>query len=92
MSINWEHSKEDTEKIFKIVTRSVELRLSCADDTLELAMSITAAHCNGCRLDLDKLLSADDFNFTHDVCGIYRHVSRETGELENHFRPRCAAK
>jgi len=92
MSINWEHSKEDTDKIFKIVTRAVELKLGCAEDTLELAMSITATHCNGCLLDLDKLLSADDFNFTHDVVGMYRHVSRETGELENHFRPRCAAK
>jgi hypothetical protein len=42
-------------------------------------------------LDLDKLLTADDFNFSHDVFGIARHINRRTGEIEDFFVPRCAA-
>lgn len=90
MEINWEHSKEDTDKIFQVVTRAIEMGLACARDTLNLAMSITAAHCNGCPLDLDKLLAFEDFDFVHDVAGIDRHVSRDTGKLLNCFVPRCA--
>jgi hypothetical protein len=53
-------------------------------------MDITACHLNGCKLDLAKLLAADDFNFAHDVLGIRRHIDRETGQLMNCFRPRFA--
>lgn len=55
-------------------------------------MDIAATHVNGCPLNLQKLLEADDFNFAHDVFGIERHLNRSTGELENCFVPRCAAK
>lgn len=56
----------------------------------EFRMDITAVHCNGCPLNLQKLLDFDDFNFLHDVYGISRHVNRETGELKDSFLPRCA--
>lgn len=59
---------------------------------LQFEMDVTATHCNGCPLDLPKLLAADDFNFRHDIAGIYNHLDRDTtGQLSNHFLPRCAA-
>src|SRR5690625_3644056 len=62
------------------------------DDPLtQVAMSITACHANGCKLDLQRLLEADRFNFLHDVVGIDRHVSRQTGRLTGFFQPRFSA-
>jgi hypothetical protein len=55
-------------------------------------MDIEAAHCNGNPLKLKELLEADDSNFMHDVLGIRRHINRKTGELEDCFVPRYAAK
>jgi hypothetical protein len=57
---------------------------------MDADMDITACHCNGNRLDLNKLLNADDFNFAHDVFGILHHINRETGQLQNCFVPRCS--
>lgn len=59
-----------------------------------LIMDLTAADgVNGnSPLDWDRLLEADDFNFMHDLGGISRHINRETGALENHFRPRSTLK
>lgn len=53
-------------------------------------MDLTACHANGCPLDLEKMLTARDFDFAHDVLGISRHISRKTGRLKHHFFPRCA--
>jgi len=39
-------------------------------------------------IDFQALLAADDFNFMHDVCGITKHLDRDTGKLVDHFRPR----
>lgn len=55
----------------------------------DLEMDITAVHVTS-GLMLKKLESADDMNFAHDVCGIRRHLDRDTGELRNCFVPRCA--
>lgn len=55
-----------------------------------LEMDLEAAHCNGCPIDLQKLLAAPRADFGHDVFGIRSHVNRETGELEDMFTPRCA--
>ena len=55
---------------------------------LDWNMDITATHANGNPLRLADLLKADDFNFMHDVFGICRHLSRETGKLGDCFRPR----
>ena len=59
-------------------------------DRMSLRMDITAAHANGCALDLRKLLEASDFTFAHDVFGIEDHLDRSTGELLDFFTPRCA--
>lgn len=57
---------------------------------MSIHMDIIATHANGCPLRLLGLLEADAFNFTHDVCGIRRHLNRNTGKLENCFVPRYA--
>ena len=61
-------------------------------EAIQFQISVAAAHLNGCPLRLQALLNADDFNFAHDVFGLHRHVSRETGEVEGFFLPRFAAK
>lgn len=88
--IKWKTSKREMELIHQIVTRARRL----ADrplDPMTLDMDITATHANGCKLNLDRLLTFPDFDFAHDVFGIQRHINRETGQLENCFVPRCAA-
>lgn len=62
-------------------------------DRLSLMMDLEACHCNGCPLDLVSLLeAARDYDLVHDVMGIHRHLNRETGKLEDFFRPRYAAR
>lgn len=60
-------------------------------DMLDWILDFTATHLNGCPMNFEKLLAADDFNFIHDASGICRHLNRETGKLEDHFLPRCHA-
>ena len=55
---------------------------------LDIMMDVVATHCNGSPLRLGDLLAANDFNFLHDISGIAKHLNRETGQLENCFRPR----
>lgn len=62
-------------------------------DRLSLMMDLEACHCNACPLDLAALLMAlRDIDFIHDVAGISRHLNRDTGQLEDYFRPRYAAQ
>ena len=40
----------------------------------------------------EKLLTADDFNFIHDINGIQKHINRDDNEediLIRGFLPRC---
>lgn len=60
------------------------------DGLTSLAMDLRACHLNGCPLQLQELLDADDANFAHDVWGIQRHLDRNTGQLTGHFLPRFA--
>lgn len=53
-------------------------------------MCITAAHANGCRLDLKGLLKAKEADLIHDVFGMRRNVNTSTGKLGNNFLPRYA--
>lgn len=61
-------------------------------DRTAIEMDVCACHANGCRLDLEKLERADDFNLSHDLLGISRHLDHRTGELRHHFLPRCAVR
>jgi hypothetical protein len=87
--INWNTSKQDALTISEIVARA---RGYWPDvNALKLNMDITATHANGCPLKLRELAGAPKLDFAHDVCGIQRHINRETGQLENCFVPRYAA-
>ena len=59
---------------------------------IDYEMDIIACHANGCPLRLADLLIADDFNFSHDVFGIMRHLDRDTGQLKDCFVPRFNAR
>jgi hypothetical protein len=59
---------------------------------MALTMDITAVHANGNPLRLADLLAADDFNFTHDVYSIVRHIDRKSGQLGDCFVPRFSRR
>lgn len=87
--INWSKStKEDTMTVHKAAVRAVKLipKLKLMD----IEMDISATNINK-KLNLNKLLGFDDFNFAHDIVGISNNIDRETGALENCFLPRCSA-
>jgi len=90
---SFEITKDESRQIALIADRAVELAaaqgVQCAK--LYIVMDITACHANGCRLDLGRLLAADDFNLAHDVFGIRHHLDRATGKLTDHFSPRFAS-
>lgn len=91
--INWNLPNAEARIITAITRRARELSENPARfDFIECEMDITACHLNGCRLDLERLLAADDFNFLHDVYGIQRHIDRETGKLGDCFLPRYARR
>jgi hypothetical protein len=83
----------------KMIT-NVELTLAIADRALKTltaaGISTTKLDCfmdiryvnEVCPLRLCEMLDADDFNFAHDIFGIYSHFNRETKRLENGFLPR----
>ncbi len=83
---NLRTNHEETRTIAAIFCRARELEPLY--DGLDGMMDISAAHLNGCPLDLDQLLAADDPNFLLDVVGIQRNINRQTGELDNCFAPR----
>jgi hypothetical protein len=56
----------------------------------DFLMDLDAVNSNGCPMNFEKMLAAPDFDFVHDVAGIYRHIDRETGQLTDCFIPRCA--
>ena len=90
--ISWSITKEDAKLSAAIAKRAVEFGAAnnIQVDYVDTEMDITACHCNGCPLDLSKLLNASDADFGHDVFGIRRHLDRSTGELMDCFVPRCA--
>ena len=88
MTINWNSTKEESVLIGKIAERAIEMGLNI--DKTEVMMDITAVHLNDCKLDLKRLLEADDLNFAHDVNGIRGRVDVNTGKLTRGFLPRFA--
>lgn len=80
--------------IDKIVARAMQSaeRLDSNYSRSDCEMDLTACHCNGNKLDLQRLLDSDEFNFCHDVFGIRWHINRETGKLINCFRPIFSSK
>lgn len=91
--VNFSLKKGEQELVTQIAKRAVKMAKE-ADieyDQKTADMDITACHCNGCPLDLKKLLSAPDADFGHDVFGIRKFIDRNNGKLESNFFPRCHA-
>jgi hypothetical protein len=89
-TLSFKTTKEESAAISRIVKRARKMRPDY--DQMSAIMDLTACHANGCPLDFAKLETADDFNFSHDVFGIARHIDRDTGKLTGFFQPRCAAR
>ena len=87
-------TEEDNELILKIVRRvEANAKLDGVKYPFQdIMMDLKACHCNGCPLDLKKLLNAPDDSFGHDTYGIRRFISRTTGQMPDTFLPRCATK
>jgi hypothetical protein len=85
--VSFNVTDEEVAIISKIAQRAEKL---LKRDYISVSMDITATHANGTKLDLEKLLNFDNFNFTHDIAGIENHLDRKTGKLDNRFMPRCS--
>lgn len=92
--ISFHVRRDEMELIDRIASRALNLAVfhRIPHKKHDFSMDITCVHANGNPLRLRELLEADEFNFAHDVFGIYRHLNRETGELENCFRPRFSSR
>lgn len=96
--LNLSCNKIDDDLIHKIVDRYMAMHTNKRSffggieppKKLKILMDVLACHCNGCKLNLEGLLKARDFDFNHDIHGIGKHINRETGKLENCFTPRYA--
>lgn len=90
--VSFETTKKDGKLIRQIVGRAMALAAEYKVEypRQDCEMDITACHANGNRLDLQRLLAADEFNFSHDVFGIRRHINRQTGQLKDCFVPRMS--
>lgn len=86
--VNFDTTDEEIDLIFDIVKRINSY--VPVKDFQSRCMDIAACHCNGCRLDLNKLLNIDKVSFLHDVVGITTCLDRTTGKIRNGFRPRSA--
>jgi hypothetical protein len=74
-----------------IRARRMALAAGIKRAAINFEMDIAAVHNNDVKLRLSDLLAADDFNFSHDVFGIYQHLDRSTGKLGDCFLPRFVA-
>ena len=92
MVISFEVSYDEKEWIKKIVLRAMRENIVAKGDHVSLEMDLKATHANGMPLDFQKLFNAPVFDFVHDIVGIQRYLSRDTGMLESFFVPRCAIK
>lgn len=91
-SPSFDATKQERRMIIEIARRANAKALAAGIEypILDAEMDITAAHANGCPLNLEKLLASDEITFSHDVFGIRQHLNRETGKIEDCFLPRCS--
>ncbi|MCL2297779.1 MAG: hypothetical protein FWC38_00480 [Proteobacteria bacterium] len=94
--ISFKCTKKESEIIEKIVERFFKEDLHLEKhgyaglSKQDVEMYCAATHANGCRLNFEKLLSAPDFDFFHDIFGMIRYLDKKTGKLTQCFLPRCA--
>lgn len=82
----------DRRVIRRIAIRALIAPLTVTVTRRELEEEIGLAHANGCRLRLDQLLRARDYEFFSDVLGIHRHIDRTTGAIGGGWMPHFAAR
>ncbi len=83
-----EKKRNEMKIISKIVERADNLNL-LYDDRISLMMDLDVAN-KEFDLRLNELLEADEFNFSHDICGIQNNIDRTTKTFMNCFVPRFA--
>ena len=82
-------TKTEIELCDKIVTRATNMGFY-KDNRITAFMDITNA-AKYWDMRLDDWLNADDFNFVHDIVGIYENIVRKYPvEFTNFFVPRFA--
>ena len=77
---------ENFELYLKITKRAEEMKMVMFD-RMSLIMDLECAD-NEFNLRLEEFVNADNFNFSHDICGIQNNLNRKTKEFENCFVPR----
>lgn len=82
---------EDHQVVQEISNRAAGLyaEQGVSREKIDIYMDISATHVT-CPLRLGDLLTAEGFDFVHDITGIDRHLDRTTGHLGNCFVPRYA--
>lgn len=92
MAISFRTTKSEFNIITQISRRGEYLYKALGDEKpgWNLIMDVTACHANGCRLHLVQFLNGNELDFAHDIVGIYKHLNRKTGKLEDCFVPRFA--
>lgn len=94
MPLSFDVTREDAAVITMIAARAFRLYYQTSGAAMprgaivDIMMDVEATHASGNRLDLVRLLAADDANFLHDITGIRNHLDRATGELRDCFVPR----
>lgn len=79
-------TKEESMIMFKILERADKMGIM-ANDRMTLSIDLGVAH-KATPLDFERLLEADNFNFSHDIVGIQNHVDRERKKMDETFLPR----
>ena len=83
-------TKAEFELCDKIAERAMEMGFY-TDNKITAYMDITNA-AKYWNMRLEEWLNADDFNFAHDIVGIYKNIVREYPvEFTNFFVPRFAS-
>lgn len=85
-----ERQRKDMLTIIKIVQKADNMGLMHFD-RMSLIMDLDVAN-KKFDLRLNELLEADDFNFSHEICGIQNNIDRTTKTFMNCFVPRFSRK
>ncbi|MBD8046776.1 MULTISPECIES: DUF6874 family protein [Clostridium] len=82
-------SKNENLKVIAKIVERAENKGLLMFDRLSLMMDLEFT-VKEFDLRLEDLLNADDFNFSHDICGIQNNINRAEKKMENFFIPRFA--
>ncbi len=92
--VSFECSAADHALVEIIIKRAIARDLIPRRQKTHHTMNLTAAHCNGCPLDLYRMATWErDFDIAHDLYALDKHVSRDTGKITDpFFVPRFAKR